>query len=183
MGVALYPLYIWVISGNTMRFGLNFFWGAVGIGLSGFSWVVFQNPYWRANLPLAISLLISIIVLPMFFAVLLKRLHYLKNKLHEEYLRAEYEANHDPLTKLPNRAQFEKRLHTEIKRSERHQLIFSILFIDLDGFKKINDQLGHRIGDLLLQQTAERMQSIIRTTDLLTRLGGDEFALVTALRN
>jgi len=98
--------------------------------------------------------------------------------LHEQNKRLNHQANHDTLTKLPNRMLFQDRLSEIIKSSTRNQEQFALLFIDLDQFKTINDSLGHNIGDEVLIQTAQRLQSVLRTEDTLARLGGDEFAII-----
>lgn len=89
-----------------------------------------------------------------------------------------YRAYHDTLTGLPNRAMFMDALKRSLHRSERSQGVVSLLFIDLDHFKAINDELGHESGDLLLQQVARRLESCVREGDLLARLGGDEFVVL-----
>jgi diguanylate cyclase (GGDEF)-like protein len=87
-------------------------------------------------------------------------------------------AQTDILTGLPNRAFFLEQLH-EINSSERERKrAFSILMLDLDRFKNVNDSLGHAAGDALLRQVADRLRSTLRETDVLARLGGDEFAVI-----
>ncbi len=87
-------------------------------------------------------------------------------------------AHYDPLTSLPNRNLLQDRMQQALALAKRKGNKVGILFIDLDRFKTINDSLGHDIGDLLLQQVAERMLSVVRTSDTLARLGGDEFLLL-----
>ncbi|OIR01214.1 cyclic di-GMP phosphodiesterase Gmr [mine drainage metagenome] len=87
-------------------------------------------------------------------------------------------AFYDPLTNLPNRRLLIDRLHQAFASSARSSLEGAVLFIDLDNFKDINDTLGHDIGDLLLQQTAQRLKSCIREGDTVARLGGDEFVVM-----
>lgn len=98
--------------------------------------------------------------------------------LEERTLQLEYQANHDSLTKLPNRALFQDRLSQAISSAKRNNEKFALLFIDLDQFKKINDSLGHHIGDLVLIETAKRLRNSIRDEDTLARLGGDEFTII-----
>ena len=87
-------------------------------------------------------------------------------------------AFYDPLTRLPNRRLLMDRLHQASASSARSGRECALLFIDLDNFKDINDNLGHDIGDLLLQQTAQRLESCLREVDTVARLGGDEFVVV-----
>ena len=91
---------------------------------------------------------------------------------------ATYNANHDRLTCLPNRALLFDRLEQAIANSKRSGKELAVLFMDLDGFKYVNDSMGHDIGDDLLKAVASRLQSVIREKDTLARLGGDEFVVL-----
>lgn len=90
----------------------------------------------------------------------------------------EYYSMHDPLTGLYNRRYFNQMLEYEIGRSERHKHEFSLLLIDLDDFKDINDSYGHPMGDETLRRVGEVLQEHVRKGDLATRIGGDEFMLL-----
>jgi diguanylate cyclase (GGDEF)-like protein len=87
-------------------------------------------------------------------------------------------ATHDPLTSLPNRTLILDRTDQLLSRSRREHQLCGALFIDLDGFKAVNDGLGHRAGDELLKAVAERLENTIRDADTLGRLGGDEFVIL-----
>jgi diguanylate cyclase (GGDEF)-like protein len=87
-------------------------------------------------------------------------------------------ANFDELTKLPNRSAFLELMSDEIKHSMANNLQFVLLFMDLDNFKRVNDSLGHTIGDALLQEVANILKKITRRHDIIARLGGDEFAII-----
>ncbi len=87
-------------------------------------------------------------------------------------------AQHDTLTGLPNRALFADRLERALAASRRSGTPTALLFIDLDKFKPVNDTYGHAVGDLLLQQAAERMRSALRESDTVGRIGGDEFVVL-----
>jgi diguanylate cyclase (GGDEF)-like protein/PAS domain S-box-containing protein len=85
---------------------------------------------------------------------------------------------HDPLTGLPNRLLFQDRLWHALERGRRENTPTCVLITDLDGFKMINDELGHPMGDLVLVTFAERLRSVLRASDTAVRLGGDEFSIV-----
>ncbi len=92
----------------------------------------------------------------------------------------EYQALHDVLTGLPNRTLLNDRLRQAILTGQRERTSVALLVMDMDGFKEVNDTLGHEVGDLLLQQVALRLESILRGSDTMARLGGDEFAVLPA---
>ena len=85
---------------------------------------------------------------------------------------------HDPLTGLPNRLLFQDRLWHALERGHRERTPTCVLIMDLDGFKAINDRLGHPMGDLVLVAFAGRLRSVLRASDTAARLGGDEFSIV-----
>src|ERR1700730_1872102 len=87
-------------------------------------------------------------------------------------------AQHDSLTDLPNRVLFNDRLMQAISLAERQSKQLAVMFVDLDHFKKINDSLGHGVGDKLLQSVAARLRACLRRTDTVSRLGGDEFVIL-----
>ena len=89
-----------------------------------------------------------------------------------------YQALHDALTGLPNRALLERRLDHSLADVRRHNWQLAVLFIDLDRFKQINDTLGHALGDQVLQQVARRLEGCLRKGDCLARMGGDEFTVL-----
>jgi diguanylate cyclase (GGDEF)-like protein/PAS domain S-box-containing protein len=87
-------------------------------------------------------------------------------------------AFHDPLSELPNRALFMDRLEHVLARARRSKLSAAVIFLDLDNFKVVNDSLGHKVGDQLLVEVAQRIQSCLRPEDTAARLGGDEFTVL-----
>ena len=99
-----------------------------------------------------------------------------KRKHLQEQLQ--YQASHDSLTGLPNRNLFHEQLSIAIANAKRYHYSIAVMFLDLDGFKNINDSLGHGVGDHLLQGLAERIKSCLRAGDLLARWGGDEFTVL-----
>ena len=99
-------------------------------------------------------------------------------KRKEDEERILYQANYDTLTGLPNRSLFMDRLNRALASAARAGSKVGLMFIDLDGFKLVNDTLGHDIGDLLLVETAVRLNQSVRTSDTVARLGGDEFTVL-----
>lgn len=89
-----------------------------------------------------------------------------------------YLALHDYLTGLPNRVMLNDRLEQAIIRAKRNNTQLAVVFVDLNGFKQVNDSYGHEVGDILLQQVTQRFKSQLRDSDTLARLGGDEFIVL-----
>ena len=99
-----------------------------------------------------------------------------KRKHDEENIRRQ--ANYDSLTGLPNRELFLDRLSQSLSNMSRAGQKMALMFLDLDGFKLVNDTLGHNVGDLLLRETSRRLSGCVRDTDTVARLGGDEFTVI-----
>ena len=99
---------------------------------------------------------------------------------HRERLQADlaYQASHDSLTELPNRAEALELVEGALHRAQRSGAMVGLLFVDLDGFKHVNDTFGHSAGDEVLREVARRMQSQVRGGDVVARLGGDEFVVL-----
>jgi diguanylate cyclase (GGDEF)-like protein/PAS domain S-box-containing protein len=102
-----------------------------------------------------------------------------RRKLDEEKII--YQANYDQLTGLPNRTLFMDRLTRRVLEGRRAMTSVGLMFIDLDGFKSINDTFGHDAGDILLKSTARRLEKCVREADTVARLGGDEFTVIMPL--
>lgn len=99
-------------------------------------------------------------------------------KLTRSQVELERMAHHDELTGLPNRALLADRMQHALARARRHRTHVAVLYLDLDGFKPINDALGHDTGDLALREVTRRLNGVLRQSDTLARVGGDEFVLL-----
>ncbi len=112
----------------------------------------------------------------------IERVHRQLERLSEEVVAEnyalEYQARHDSLTNLPNRALFLERLETALQAAQEADDTLALFIMDLDQFKEVNDTLGHHIGDRLLQEVSRRLVSVLRRSDTVARLGGDEFAVL-----
>jgi len=104
--------------------------------------------------------------------------HRLMAELDESRRQERHRATHDPLTGLPNRALFFDRLNHAIDHGMRRRELLAVVYLDLDGFKPVNDRLGHGVGDQVLTQTAARLSLVVRRSDTIARLGGDEFGVL-----
>jgi diguanylate cyclase (GGDEF)-like protein len=170
-------IYAWVIVGNGMRYGPRYMWASCAIALCGFTIVVTLNDYWVAVPELAFTLGAFLVVVPAYVGVLLARLQRANTQLGEQARRLEQLATHDALTGLPNRALAFDRLTQMTSLCNRTGKHIGILYFDLDGFKRINDEHGHHVGDELLVQVGTRLAKVLRSHDTLARIGGDEFVI------
>ena len=102
----------------------------------------------------------------------------LTRQLHEERNRFEHKASHDHLTGVPNRFEFFRRLKSAIEQAQERRHKVGVVYLDLDGFKPINDLMGHHVGDEALKAVAKRLRGSLRLSDTTARMGGDEFALI-----
>lgn len=129
--------------------------------------LILRNPWLDYEITNAFSVLIS----KWHLKKRPHRISFISNQLLEQ-------ATHDHLTGLPNRKLLLDSLSQAITFAKRTDISLAVLFVDVDHFKEINDQYGHQIGDLLLQQISTRLKKCIRESDTLARLGGDEFVII-----
>ncbi|WP_044874241.1 EAL domain-containing protein [Pseudomonas sp. LFM046] len=138
---------------------------------------------WLASLVIAVTL--AVLAIALLTSILDARLETRTAQLATSLERANQElthlALHDNLTRLPNRTLLEDRIDQAIHTVRRTGGCFGVLFMDLDGFKPVNDAFGHHVGDLLLREVAQRLRDNLRADDTLARIGGDEFVLLAGL--
>lgn len=127
------------------------------------------------NIIIPLTSLIAILAVVAIYELNSKQM---KKILSQERNMFAFKASHDPLTGLGNRAEFDTRLKMSIEAAWHSSYPLALVYIDLDGFKPINDTLGHHAGDIVLTTISNRLAKIVRGTDMVARLGGDEFAII-----
>ena len=177
-GFLLLPIYLWVIVGNGLRYGLRYLLAATGLSVFGLVLVFTSEDIWARNLYMAAGWLLALLVLPGYFAVLLRRMRKQAMELERLSQHMEILAKHDTLTALPNRSAFYERIKDEMARADAQGQVMAMAFVDLDGFKVVNDDYGHDVGDAVIKTAAKRITQSVRTDDFVARLGGDEFVVL-----
>jgi diguanylate cyclase (GGDEF)-like protein len=177
-GILFFAVYLWITIGYGLRYGAYYLYTAMAISIVSFTIVFSNSAYWRGQWGFSVGLLIGLVALPLYFSSLLKRLNDQNKELKKLYEQMARHATHDSLTRLPNRKHFHDHLAETIASAERDKKTFAILYLDLDGFKTINDALGHAVGDQLIENTARRLERCIRKGDMVARVGGDEFVVL-----
>lgn len=127
------------------------------------------------NIVIPVATLIAILIVVAVYEI---NSMQMKKMLSQERNMFAFKASHDPLTGLGNRAEFDTRLKMSIETAWHSSYPLALVYIDLDGFKPINDTLGHHAGDIVLTTVSDRLSKLVRGTDMVARLGGDEFAII-----
>jgi diguanylate cyclase (GGDEF)-like protein len=164
-------LYLFNACGNGFRYGQRYLYLSSALSVSGFTFVLVASEYWNAHRAMGAGILIILIVIPVYLTSLVQQLHTALARMHTM-------ATRDTLTGLPNRHAFYERLHFALKSAEHNHSQFAVVFVDLDGFKPVNDELGHAAGDMVLKSVARRLKENVRENDVVARFGGDEFVLI-----
>lgn len=176
------PVFVFLLSGLTS----GLVWSYVILGTQVVLIVLHTYGFeaWQFADEESLQLLARVLPVLLCFMVIIALIIYervnarLNQWLDEEKQRFAFKASHDSLTDLPNREEFFNRLETALRESQQRGQQLAVAYIDLDGFKPINDQFGHYAGDKVLKITSVRLREVIRHTDIAARMGGDEFALI-----
>lgn len=176
--MVFFAIYLWVTIGNGLRYGTRYLHTAMIMGIISFTIVFISSAYWKEQWGFSTGLLIGQFALPLYFSILLKQLNNQHNQLKKLYEQMAKHATHDSLTSLPNRKHFYDQLAETMASAKQEGRGFTVLYLDLDGFKAINDDLGHAVGDQLIERTARRLEKCVRKADMVARVGGDEFIVI-----
>jgi diguanylate cyclase (GGDEF)-like protein len=161
-----------------LRFGRHYLFLASAIAIAGMAWNLAASPYWQEQLIFGGSIIFGLVATAINTATLLGRIALGNRRLAEKMEEVAQLAWQDQLTKLPNRLYFHERLAQALASAARNERQVALLLFDIDGFKSVNDTLGHEAGDRALQEIAQRVGRRIRQADLFARVGGDEFVVL-----
>jgi diguanylate cyclase (GGDEF)-like protein len=162
-------VYPFVTVGNGFRYGVRYLALSGVLGAAGIALLLTRAPGWSSDSMFGAGFLLSHVVVTFYTGALLRQLYSTQRKLRTM-------ATHDPLTGLPNRRWFMETLSRMMSSGATRQL--ACLYVDLDGFKCVNDRYGHNTGDRLLNEVGAAVLRCVRMTDVVARLGGDEFTVV-----
>jgi len=175
---AYVAFYFLATVGWGLRFGRHYLFATTAVAIAGMLCNLFVSLYWRQNEIFGAVLIIAMLANTMNVAVLLRRIAVANRRLAEKMEEISRLAWQDPLTRLPNRLYFRERLSQTLASAARSGRRVALLLFDIDGFKQVNDTLGHEAGDRLLQEIGRRVGGRIREADTFARLGGDEFVVI-----
>lgn len=171
-------LHLWISLGNGIRFGVKWMAFSSALACGGLVYLGVFSTYWSQHPIWIFSLVLLNVAIPAYVASLIRGYHESRAQLARYAGEMEEIALTDTLTGLPNRAAFFSQLQKAVSHAQRTQSSIALLYFDLDGFKQVNDSLGHAHGDSLLKETALRVGQCLRGEDVLARLGGDEFVVL-----
>jgi len=161
-----------------LRYGRHYLWLATAISASGMLWNLAASPYWQENLLFGGSIIFGMLATSINTAMLQYRIAHGNRTLADKMDEIAQLASRDPLTRLSNRLHFRERLTQALAAAGRNRSAVAVLLFDLDGFKRVNDTLGHEAGDRMLQEIGNRIARQVRAADTLARWGGDEFVIL-----
>jgi len=162
-------LLLWFVIGYGMRYGVKIGYFIYLNVLIFWSLLLYFSDFWHQHLDMGFGWLIAYFIIPLYFFKLVNALQTNIYKLHQEVDNSNYKALHDPLTSLPNRVYFNKKLGFYMNEFHKKKQKFALIFIDLDYFKMINDSFGHEVGDNVLVEVSKRISLL---DGFITRLGG-----------
>jgi len=181
-GFASYVGFLFLTTvGWGLRFGRHYLFLATAIAILGMVCNLAASPYWREYPLFGATIIFGLIANTVNASILLGRIGGANRLLAEKIEEVSRLAWQDQLTKLPNRPYFRERLAQMLAAAARSGRQVALLLFDIDGFKSVNDTLGHEAGDRLLQEIAERVGRRVRQADTFARVGGDEFVILMEL--
>ncbi len=177
-GIIAIPMYLWVIIANGTRFGLFYMALSLISSLIALSLLGMTHHFWSENPLIMTAILLSVLLVSFSYVSLMTSLYKTNQILDKNLKEMSYKAKHDELTSLPNRAYFRNTLIQRIKDKDTRLGSMSLIFIDLDNFKLVNDRFGHHMGDKVIIEAAKRIELICSAPHFSARLGGDEFVVI-----
>ena len=178
-GFAAYSGFLFLATvGWGLRFGRQYLFIATAIAILGMVCNLVMSPYWQENVLFGGTIIFGLIANTINASILLGRIAGGNRELAQKIEEVSRLAWQDQLTKLPNRPYFRDRLAQMLAAAARSGRQVALLLFDIDGFKSVNDTLGHEAGDRLLQEIAERVGRRVRQADTFARVGGDEFVIL-----
>jgi len=178
-GFAAYVGFLFLTTvGWGLRFGRHYLFLATAIAILGMVWNLVASPFWQEHTLFGATIIFGLIANTVNASILLGRIAGANRLLAEKIEEVSRLAWQDQLTKLPNRPYFRERLAQMLAAAARSGRQVALLLFDIDGFKSVNDTLGHEAGDRLLQEIAERVGRRVRQADTFARVGGDEFVIL-----
>jgi diguanylate cyclase (GGDEF)-like protein len=176
---AAYAGFLFLVTiGWGLRFGRQYLFLATAIAVLGMAANLAVSPYWHDNLLFGGTIIFGLMANTGNASILLGRIAGVNRQLAEKVEEISRLAWQDQLTKLPNRPYFRDRLAQMLATAARSGRQVALLLFDIDGFKAVNDTLGHEAGDRLLREIAERVGRRVRQADTFARVGGDEFVIL-----
>ncbi len=176
---AAYVGFLFLVTiGWGLRFGRHYLFLATAIATVGMVGNLAMSPYWHENLLFGGTIIFGLIANTVNASILLGRISGGNRQLAEKIEEISRLAWQDQLTKLPNRPYFRDRLGQMLATAARSGRQVALLLFDIDGFKAVNDTLGHEAGDRLLREIADRVGRRVRQADTFARVGGDEFVIL-----
>ena len=169
---------IFMTVGNGLRYGARLANISAAVASVFVAAAFVMSPFWRAIPGVAVGIVLATFIVPVYAVSLNLKLQRSQRESERRTAELEIANRTDALTGLSNRLDFSRAMQRLLEDSREFGTRGALFYIDLDGFKTINDSLGHDAGDSLLKQVAARMEAVLRDSDYVARLGGDEFLIV-----